>query len=58
MAQTINSLLAMQEGLIPGWGRSPGEGSGNPFQYPYLENSMQESLVGYSSWGNKELDRT
>ena len=58
MAQTINSLLAMQEGLIPGWGRSPGEGSGNPFQYPYLENSMQESLVGYSSWGHKELDRT
>ena len=27
-------------GLIPGLGRSPGEGSGNPFQYFCLENSM------------------
>ena len=32
----------MQEiaGLIPGLGRSPGEGHGNPFQYSYLENPM------------------
>ena len=27
-------------GSIPGLGRSPGEGNGNPFQYSYLENSM------------------
>ena len=27
-------------GLIPGWGRSPGEGHGNPLQYSCLENSM------------------
>ena len=27
-------------GLIPGSGRSPGEGNDNPFQYPYLENPM------------------
>ena len=26
--------------LIPGLGRSPGEGKGNPLQYPCLENSM------------------
>ena len=25
-------------GLIPGLGRSPGEGHGNPLQYSYLEN--------------------
>ena len=25
---------------IPGWGRSPGEGNGNPLQYSFLENSM------------------
>ena len=25
-------------GLIPGSGRSPGEGNGNPLQYPCLEN--------------------
>ena len=27
-------------GLIPRLGRFPGEGNGNPLQYPYLENSM------------------
>ena len=27
-------------GLIPGSGRSPGEGNGNPFLYSCLENSM------------------
>ena len=27
-------------GLIPGWGRSPGEGNGNPLQYSCLENPM------------------
>ena len=26
--------------LIPGWGRFPGEGNGNPLQYSCLENSM------------------
>ena len=25
-------------GLIPGWGRSPGEGNGSPLQYSCLEN--------------------
>ena len=28
------------EGLIPGSGRSPGEGNGNPLQYSCLENPM------------------
>ena len=27
-------------GLIPGSGRSPGEGSGNPLQYSWMENPM------------------
>ena len=27
-------------GLIPGWGRSPGGGNGNPLQYSCLENPM------------------
>ena len=27
-------------GLIPGSGRSSGEGNGNPLQYPWLENPM------------------
>ena len=43
---------------IPGLGRSPGEGHGNPLQYFCLENPHgQRSLVGYSPWGSKELDR-
>ena len=28
------------EGLIPGLGKSPGEGNGNPLQYSCLENTM------------------
>ena len=27
-------------GSIPGWGRSPGGGNGNPLQYSCLENSV------------------
>ena len=27
-------------GLVPGWGRSPGEGNGNTLQYSCLGNSM------------------
>ena len=29
-------------GLIPGSGRSPGEGNGNPLQYSCLENLIEE----------------
>ena len=44
---------------IPGWGRSPGGGHGNPIQYSWLENARgQKSLVGYSAWGCKESDTT
>ena len=46
-------------GFIPGLGRSPGGGHGNPLQYSCLENSHgQRSLVGYSPWGQKESDAT
>ena len=31
---------ARDPGLIPGLGRSPGEGKGYPLQYSGLENSM------------------
>ena len=31
---------AGDEGSIPGPGRSPGGGHGNPFQYSFLENPM------------------
>ena len=42
-------------GLIPGLGRSSGEGKGNPLQYSGLENSVG-CIV--SPWGYKELDVT
>jgi len=44
---------------IPGLGRSPGEGNGNPLQYSCLENSMHEELGGLQSMGGpKELGKT
>ena len=46
-------------GSIPGSGRSPGGGHGNPLQYSCLENPHgQRSLAGYSPWGRKESDTT
>ena len=46
-------------GLIPGLGRSPGGGHGNPFQYSCLENpNGQRSLAGYSPGSCKESDMT
>ena len=46
-------------GLIPGLGRSPGGGHGNPLLDFYLENPHgQRSLVGCSPWGPKESDTT
>ena len=34
----VKTLTAMRE--IPGLGRFPGEGNGNPLQYSSIENSM------------------
>ena len=46
-------------GSIPGLGRCPGGGHGNPLQYPCLENRHgQRSLVDCSPWGHKESDTT
>ena len=41
-------------GLIPGLGRSPGEGKGYPLQYSDLENSMDSIVHG----GHRQLDTT
>ena len=46
-------------GSIPGLGRCPGEGHGNPLQYSCLENPQgQRNLVGCSPWDRKESDTT
>ena len=50
---------AQDLGSIPGLGRSPGGGHGNPLQYSCQENPHgQRSLVGYSPCGHKESDTT
>ena len=44
-------------GSIPGSGRYPGGGHGNPLQNSCLENPHgQRSLAGYHPWGLKESD--
>ena len=45
-----NAADVRDAGSIPGSGRFPGEGNGNPLQYCCLENPMDRgALVGYSS---------
>ena len=53
MAQLVKNLPAMQMSMIPGLGRSPGEGKGYPIQYSDLDNSMDCIVHGVS-----ELDMT
>ena len=58
----VKNLLAdageMREaGLIPGWGRSPAEGYGNPLQQSCLENPMdreawQATILGITEESN------
>ena len=47
-------------GLIPGLGRSPGEGNGYPLQYSCLENSMDRGAWQATAhgWRHEELDTT
>ena len=44
-------------GLIPGWGRTPAEGNGNPVFLPEKSHG-QRSLEGYSPRDCKELEMT
>ena len=38
-------------GSIPGSGRSPGEGNGNPLQHSYLENTMDRGACWATGHG-------
>ena len=60
VAQTIENLTAVQETWVPSWwGRSPGGGNGNPFQYSSLENPMaREAWQATVHWGCKKLVTT
>ena len=44
MVKTLRALLG-DPGSIPGLGRSPGGGNGNPLQYFCLENSTDGDIV-------------
>ena len=39
-------------GSIPGLGKSPGKGNGNPFQYSCLENPLEPARL-LCPWGHK-----
>ena len=51
----VKGLLinAGDAGLIPGWGRYPGKGNGNPLQYSCLGNSVAEEPGGPQSMSPK-----
>ena len=44
--------------LIPGSGRSPGDGNGNPLQYSYLENPIDRRAWWATVHGITESDMT
>ena len=45
-------------GMIPGSGRAPGGGNGNPLQYSWLENPMDRGACTAIVHGVTELDMT
>ena len=45
-------------GSVPGLGRSPGGGHGNPLQYSCLENLLDRGAWWATVHGHKELDTT
>ena len=54
-----NAGDARDTSLIPGSGRSPGGGSGNPLQYSCLGNPMDRGALQAIVWGiAKESDMT
>ena len=60
-AQFKNTYVALlgDSGLIPGLGRSPGEGNRNPLQYSCLENPMDRGSWRVAVHGvAKESDMT
>ena len=44
--------------MIPGSGRCPGEGNGNPLQYSCLENPIDRGACLATVHGHKESDMT
>ena len=55
LSRKKSACSAGDRNLIPEWGRSSGEGNGNPLQYSYLENSMDRG-AWLQAMGSQELD--
>ena len=52
VAQMVESACNTRDpGLIPGLGRSPGEGNVNPLQFPRLENPMDRGASRAALYG-------
>ena len=51
------SANAGEVGLIPGLGRTPGEGNGNPLQYSCLEIPWTEEPAGPQSMGTEKSQK-
>ena len=49
----VSAYNARDLGLIPGLGRSPGEGRGSPRQFSHLENPRTEEPGGLQSVGSQ-----
>ena len=59
VTQMVKHLPTLQEtGSIPGSGRSPGDGNGNPLQYSCLENPMDRGTWQATVHGVAESDMT
>ena len=55
----VKAGAAGDMGLIPGLGRSPGEGKGNLLRYSCLKKSHgQRILASYGPWGRQESNMT
>ena len=46
-----SAFTAGDQGLIPGLGRYPGNGNGNPLQYSCLENPMDRGAWQVTAYG-------
>ena len=55
-ACSVGDIRSMS--LIPGLGRTPGGGHGNPLQYSCLENSMDEEPDGLPTVGLQRVAHT
>jgi len=52
---SCNARDAGNMGLIPGLGRSPGRGNGNPPQYSCLRNTMDRGIWQAKSKGSQSV---